>query len=564
MNPSLNILPGTKSPAAALRSVAACLVAAAALFSCQKNQAADTVVTAPVGPQGPSANSTKAVWVDTVFRDPSSKEATLSAADLSKGGPSTPLAMTYAQANLPVALFSGGTKDNGSGKIVAPMPFLGFVVEAKTVVSVRHIKSVNGQNVDSAVVVPIPCPDSFIAAQKLQNGDSAYCLPLINIVIPSFLVPTDSSGAYVHEFIVSAKNPDKGASVLSSKVATTIIIPNSTLSVKPSADLAALSLSDRLTIATNDLVGSPRRDFKAFEIDGSIAPGVNTAWVLTFSNLQMTITEELFFEQPVVPGANPAKPSVSRGGGFYKRSSSINSINNFRLKVLDGYSDANNFNVASSSGAIVEIPITDGTSPLRIFLIPDFGSETATMSMSDYVKPFGPTFCPSEQAAFKPEEWRKSRSTPGYVACEATKRTRIVDSKDALAKGLTSPLETFFGSFSYLPRMGASTLGGTNGILSLRISLSGTLQAAVRNPFNQSTTTVVGTLPLAYSYQFPTVLTEISNLLSSGKSSPGLDTIQSAMARKGIFELPRKPGGAAGVTLPAFPFLGITSDSIFY
>src|SRR5690606_38966706 len=111
------------------------------------------------------------------------------------------------------------------------------------------------------------------------------------------------------------------------------------------------------------------------------------------------------------------------------------------------------------------------------------------------------------------EEWRQSRLNVYYVACEANIRTRVLDLADALSKGVTNPLETFFGAFSYMPRIGQRILGGTNGILSLRVSLSGIIKVSVRNPHDLLTVTEIGEIPLSYTYLFPTVLEEMDNLI---------------------------------------------------
>ncbi|MCX6129803.1 MAG: hypothetical protein NTX25_12185, partial [Proteobacteria bacterium] len=483
--------------------------------SCQKSKEKDTQVSGGEPTDGVSSAITMSSWHSSNFFDPLAKKATLTQAVLKNGGPAEPILLTHTQANLPVALFQGATKEV-SNEAISPVPFLAFKVEDKSRITIRHIKGVNGQNISSQILTPIACPSEFIKhadlsipsdagtgagggeAEGVTTVMTSYCIPLINAVVPGILLPTDNSGSYIHEFIISIKNGNKSASVLSTKIATRIIIPDSVLSIKASDDLAKLSLSDRLTLATNDLVGSPRRDFKAFEIRGSVAPGVQTAWVLKFSNVKMTIEEEVFFEQPVVIGSNPAIPEVSRGGSFYKRKSVVDSLDHLRLQLLNGASSDDVFPIASGSSSTIEMKIKDGNAPLQIFIMPDFGSPNATKSMNEYVKPFAPTFCPKEQSAFKPEEWRQSRLNPYFVACEAITRSRIVDLSDAVSRGATNPLETFYGAFSYMPRMGQRSLGGTNGVLSLRISISGTLNVAVRNPHDLTTTSSIGTMPLSY------------------------------------------------------------------
>jgi len=176
------------------------------------------------------------------------------------------------------------------------------------------------------------------------------------------------------------------------------------------------------------------------------------------------------------------------------------------------------------------------------------------------VKPFTPTFCPKEQGGFKAEEWRQSLEKDYYFACDAKTRTRIVDLNDAISKKVTIPIETFFGSFSYMPRIGTRILGGTNGVLSFRASLSGNMTVAVRNPHDTSTVTEIGSIPLSYTFMLPTVIAEMDELIKSGNGTPSLDTIYTAMMRKGIRALPKRDGGKK----PAFPFMGYDKEEIIY
>ena len=524
----------------------------------QKAPEADKTVIG-TGTPGPNETVTAGAWLDTSFVDPVGAVSVLASKDLAVGGPRDSLSMTYSRANSPIALFRASAR--GDDGTLNDVPYLSWTTEDRAAVTIRHIKSVNGQNILSQLVLPQECPELMAKVKAPGEGKKLYCLPLINQVVPNFLVSSDNSGAYVHEFVIGLKHPNKSAGVLSAKIAFRIVIPGSVLAVSTSDDMKGLTLAERVTMATNDLIGSPRRDFKAFEVKGAVAPGVQTSWVLTLSNVKMTIEEEVFFEQPVIPGEKPAKPLVSRGAAFYKRKSSVNSWDHFRVRIGSPDGSQSYFNVASGNRAsVIEIPIDDGTKPLRVFLSPDFASETAVKSMYEYVRPFSPTFCPKEQASFKPEEWRQSRLSPSYVACEAAIRKRIVDAADAARKGVTSPMETYFGSFAYLPRLAGSVLGGTNGVLSLRVSLSGKLVAAVRNPHNPATTTTVGEIDLASTYQFPTALYEMDKLIKTGLGTPGLDTILTAMQRKGVLELPRRSLG----TKPAFPFQSEDRDDVLY
>ncbi len=525
----------------------------------QKKKEEDTVVTAPKSDVTTEEDITPASWLSTKYKDPFEKTIELNATAIAEGGPSEPLSMTYVQANAPVALFlAGGSGDDG---LTAPVPFLAFTGDHLAKVTVRHIKSLNGQNVSSQLVVPIECPEAYSVANAQPENMTLMCVPLINAVVPGFLLPTDNSGSYVHEFSISIKNGNRAPSVLQTKIASKVIIPGQNIEIVTSNELKALSLAERLTMATNDLVGSPRRDFRAFTANGSVAPGVQTEWVLTFTDIAMTINQDVFFELPVTPGSNPAKPVVARGSSFMKRSVSINSLDHFRIRIENGNGEKEFYAISATTGlTTVSFPIKDGSAPLRVHFVPDFGSDFATRSFSEYVKPFAPTFCPKELLAFKPEEWRQARSNTGYVACDGTSRTRIVDLADSIKRGISTPVETFFGSFSYLPRMGGTILGGTNGVLTTRLNLSGKMKVSVRNPQDPSTLTDVGEASLDYTFQMPTAATELDKTIKSGKGTPGMDTIYAAILRKGMAEPARRDNG----TKPGFPFQGHDDDNVMH
>ena len=546
-----------------------CFALASLWWNCQQAKKSDTQVGGPTTTGVDTLPMTGANWLDTQFLDATGAAVTLKGGDLLNGGPSLPINMTYAQANQPLSLFNGQTGSSitpqGSQGVTSPVPYFAFTVESKSSLTVRYVKSITSagvtQNIASELVVPVTCPDSVVKAVNVASGLDLYCLPLINQVIKGFLVPTDNAGAYQHTLTLTAKEDGKAAVALTTRLSTNLVIPQATLTIAASTDLQALPLSQRLTMASNDLVGSPRSDFKAFELKSSVAPGVNTSWLLTFTGLKMQMAEEVFFEQPVVLTSNPATPQVSRGGTFYKRTATIDSLSNFRLRIEDGYSAAHVYSITATNGnAAIEIPIADGTNPLHIYLEPDFGNPGATQSFSDYVKPFGPTFCPKVLAGFNAQEWVSSLATVGFEECDAQTRTTVLNKADAKKQGIVSPIETFFGSFSYMPRIGTSTLGGTNGVLTLTVSMTGSLTAAVRNPSDPTASTQIGTLDLGYAYQFPTAIAEMSALVNGGKGTPGMDLIVTGLQRKGVQDLPRKNGGKS----PAFPFMGLNLDNIFY
>jgi hypothetical protein len=518
---------------------------------------------------GPSENqavdivTSQARWTDVSFRDSSNQTVLIDSETLDKGGPQLPVNLTFSQANSVLGIFRSLPNLSDDAVNLSTLPYLAFFSEEGANVSIRHIKSRDGRNVSSQVVVPIECPDYFSESppENVFEIPRLHCIPLINATVPGFLVPTDSGRAYIHKFQVSVKFQNSNTATLSTEIATKIVIPNTPLSIRVSSELRAISLRERLLIHTKDLRGAPRSDFKTFEIRGDIAPGVETSWILSFRDAKMVIEEEVFFEQPVVPGSDPSNPSVSRGAQFYKRRVAIDSENHFKMLVINAYDEKETYGIAKASGeSIIEMPIKSGTDPLWIYLSPDFGSEAALKTMSEYLRPFGPSFCPREQATFKPEEWRQSSGRDGFVACDAFLRTKIIDRNDATAKGAGSTMETFFGSFSYLPRLSSKILGGTSGVLSYRLSVSGSLEVGVRNPREAGAVTAVASFPLEYTYLLPTALNEIDDLIKAGTATPGLDTLLSSMLRKGLRELPRQNEGQT----PAFPFMGQLQDDIMY
>jgi hypothetical protein len=347
----------------------------------------------------------------------------------------------------------------------------------------------------SIAVIPRECPAAIQGPGERQSGDdqkttiplTSLCIPLINQMVPEYLKPTDALGVYAHTFVVSIKKPgSETAKTLTTRLSINVLIPDSRLSIAASEELKALRIKDRLLMTSSDLSGAPRRDLPAAVITSELAPGVATKWILRFTDLKMRLEEEVFFELPVAPGTTRLRPNVSRGQSFLKRTTSIDSFKNFRLRLADQYNPSQIIDILPSGVTTGEVAITDANGPLRLIVMPDFKSDQATMSMAQYVKPYYPVFCKDQAQIFKPEEWRQAAMTiPGYVACEARTRTKIASTADAVARGITSPVETFFGSFSYKSMLGQS-LGGMSGVLSLRLTISGAMTASVSDPSPQT------------------------------------------------------------------------------
>lgn len=533
-------------------------------LSCESSKKDDIKVDTP-NDTNYTGKTTYVSWESSKYVDPKGALLEISKAGLATGVLPGSLGMTYFQANMPISLYYAGLKEN-SGSYYAPMPHLIILVEEKTTLSIRHIKSVNGQNVSSSILVGQGCPAEITASLPVETeGEeklrlTPVCIPLINAVVNQFLVPSDTAGAYLHEIYVSAKADGKDAGTLASKISVNIIIPTSPVTVKPAIDLSSLKISERLLMATNDLKGSPRRDFRAFEITSDIAPGVATSWVLTFTNPVFAVEEDIFFENPINASDNPSKATISRGYSFFKRTTRIDSVDHLRINLINAEKPDELQALASGRTSVIELPISEPTAPLRIFISPDFGSPRVVRSMTDYVKPFAPTFCPEEILAFKPEEWRQARLNESYTACEARVRKRLSSLADALREGVTSPIETFFGAFSYMPRLNSRGPGGTHGVLAMRVSFTATLKVDVRNPHNTATVANIATVPISFNFQLPSVLSDMDDVIKSGKAPPGLDTILTSMLRKGVLDFPIIKDGRPMV----FPFMGLTRTDVMY
>lgn len=516
----------------------------------------------PVGPysgQSPEPAQSEAEWNLATFEDATKSLIQLTPEQMLVGGPQDSLNMTFAQANSPIATFNSRQDVESSENEPSVIPYISFFHEKGAAVTLRHIKSIGGQIVSSQVVVATSCPQHLESAEPEGSyvEVQASCLPLINAVVRDFLVSSDSGKSFVHSFQVNIKNLNETTRVLETQLTTSISIPESDASTEVSAQLRSLMLRDRMLVHTNDLRSSPRRDFPLFELKGELPPGVETAWVLDFSEAKLVIEEQIFFEQPVLAGPEPSNPTVARGAQFFRRSVSINSDEHFRMRLIDGYDADNQFDINLKDGAgRLEVPITRGDDPLWFIFSADFASEKATKTMGEYVRPLGPVFCQRQLARYKPEQWRQLSERPGYVACEALSRQEVLSQDDATAKELSSPIETFFGSFNYMPRLSASILGGMNGVFSYRVSLQGLVTISVVDPDDPTNLVVVSKADLTNSFKLPSVIEEFDLLVLHGGASPGLDGLRSALVRKGFSDLPEP--------LSMFPFLGLQSKELIY
>lgn len=519
-------------------------------------------------------------WLDSRFIDAGRKAITIKADQLKTGAPSGTIVSTYAVARLPIGFFASGIRPI-DGADYAPMPYLSFRADRDSQVSVRYVKSVGSVNMQSLSVVPRECPASLagpserkLAPVQATPDPSApapaagpetviptvsLCIPLINQIVPDYLKPTDALGAYVHTFLVSIKKPgaETGYSMVV-KLSINILIPDSKISIDASPELAALKMRDRLLIFSNDLAGSPRRDFPAAIISSELPPGVDTKWILKLTDFKMSIEEDVFFEMPIVKGKGRLKPNISRGQSFIRRSVSVDSIKNFRLRLQDSYDPSKFFEVRPNGTTLVEVPIIDPNAPLRLFVLPDFKSDDATMSMTSYLKPYYPVFCNLQAAIFKPEEWRQANlKIGGFVACEALTKSKIASSADQAARNIIRPVETFFGSFSY-KAMNGRALGGLSGILSARVLISGLMEAKVVNPLDLTQSIAVGSTKFAFSYTLPSALMDMKDIVSGVNAPPGLDVILDAIPAKGTIDPPNVNGRAP------FPFIGEWSDNVVF
>jgi hypothetical protein len=542
------------------RRLATTLLLAWVTASCENTPTEDTTFT-PLPPGDTVLPVSAADWGGSFFQDSEQTPTEITGDDLAEGGPQEPLNMTFAQANSPVALFKSRRTPGSTAPEDSLVPYLAFVHEQGAVVTIRHIKSFDGENVSSQLVIPIPCPDHLKGADpdiKLETRQRS-CLPLINAIIPDFLVASDSGRAFLHTFQVNVKHRDESTRTLETTVATRITVPESEISIGSSEDLRGLTLANRLLIHTNDLRSAARRDFKLLELRGELPPGIETSWILEFTNTKLTLEEEIFFEQPVerVPGESTIV--VARGAQFFKRRVAVDTDRHFRLRIVDGWAEESSVEVPLVGGqGEATLPIAAGENPLWMYIVPDFASENAIKSMGEYIRPMGPRFCPQEAARFKPEEWRRNAEAEGFVACDALIRDRVLNAADGIAKGVADPIETFFGSFNYLPRLSSRVLGGMMGVLSYRVSMSGTLRVYVRDLADTTKKIHVGDANLGFSYRLPSLLDEMNQLVLDGSATPGLDSLRSALLRKGA--------GTIDISddLPPFPFMGTQAEDVLF
>ncbi|RYZ88097.1 MAG: hypothetical protein EOP06_11550 [Proteobacteria bacterium] len=120
--------------------------------------------------------------------------------------------------------------------------------------------------------------------------------------------------------------------------------------------------------------------------------------------------------------------------------------------------------------------------------------------------------------------------------------------------GVATPVETYYGSFNYMPRLNGTKIGGTNGVYAMSIYLTGEMTVYVRSP-NDGKLVEVAKGSIASNHPFPDVRKDMQDAISKGRSAPGLDAILDALVRKGALDKIRT--APDGITeLVGFPFLG--------
>lgn len=575
------------------------LITSVHMVSCEQNNTkpADTNVVSPTSDTGNEADkNTEIAWLSSDYDSPIGVNKNISKDELQAGEVKDAIETTFIAANSPIDIYN-----NYGNEGFQKIPFLAFVVEKDSKISVRHIKYLNGEISKSGLLVTFSCPKKFadnVINNQLEkksiidvfgSSDNSYelkCIPLVNAGIPDFLSAADINGIYTHEFTISVKFGAKKSSILSTKIVPKIVIPNSSLNANVSSGLRDLRLYDRYSIVTETKKNSGtinyggRRDFIAFEINGTLAPGVKSSYVInTEDKLYSLIEEEVFYELPVVKGLTPANVSISRGQQFYKRKVSIDSLKHFGLRL---YVIKNNGSLSSainipSTGKLakpIEIPIEEPNSPLKIGIALDFGAEGKPLS--SYFFPFSATFCENNPAYFfEPSSWLSNKDIENYIECDSFTRATINPSGKVLSNILSQ--ETFFGSFSYLAQNSTNSLGGTNGIYSMRIHLTGNISIKIKNP-GSNDLTEIGKSVFTISHMLPNVMDDMEDLIKNGRAPGGLDIIESSMRRKGVYSsrLRNNKKLTKGCTLPdsgdckiefesdIFPFQGQKSINIFY
>ncbi len=531
------------------------------VWSCDQKKKETSVGPTTIGGEDIEGKS-RFEWLNSSFDNIKTVNTsiTITKDQLLTGTVPTVIPVSYSLAEQPLSVFQVG-KNDGSSVI----PFLAFATQSGAKITAKFSKTVNNVASTPAIFTPSSCPSSFSNVPENYKPEETeakttnivnlerFCIPLIDSVLTTYLNGSDGSITNSIDFNIIVKEAKRDSVTINVKVNLELTIPASNVSITINENVKKLSLKDRLLIATNDLKGLPRRDFKVFDIKTEQGSGDTTAWVLTFKNVKMMIKQEIFFENMVLPYKKENGVQIVRGYEFYKRNVEIDSVNHFRIRVLNNYKENAYYTISSVGNSVLSIPIEDGQAPLFISLIPDFANETSTKQMASYLKPLAPEYCPLEFNNFQPEEWRQSTLRNGYVACEANTQTKIVDEIDAQNKGINYPIETFFGSFNYLSFQNGKYDGGSDGIFSQRLVITGTLVVAVRSRQDVTKTITVATKDLSFSYMMPTAIDEMNQLVINGNSPDGLENIMTSILKKGFLTLPNN-----------FPLMGQDSSKIIY
>jgi hypothetical protein len=512
------------------------IAASMALFSCTKKSSDSPQPTPPPNENFAPEEYVQVRWGNSFFYDAVGKEIIVESSKLdSKSiGFAVPLSVDTVAHQSPVFLARQES-----------IPFLVFVKESGASIAVRNTKKVGGVVVKSQTINPSPCPDNFtlskppVFSREVPSFDT-MCIPFISSVIPEILNVSDAGRNVSHEFSIIASSSTHKAATLSVVIDVTLAVPKSSMNVSVSKELSKMTLSRRFDPVFNS-AGEPRNDFPLFDLRSSKSPGVNSSWIVCIpadpkDRLQLSIESEVFYEQPVIkiPGSEDIR--VARGASFRKRAIRLDSISQLTLALRD--SSGNMYKAPETPGECVTIPITDGSRPFEYSIIANFQQlKQAGRPLSDFIQPLSPSYCRDQEATFQYHLWRKNSEGAEFIACDAVGRNTYSLFKDKGPK-VTSPTESFFGSFNYLARSFGSTLGGTEGVFSVKYSISGKLRLAVKDPIDgiRELELTNGFAPLSLSYSPPSVISEFDSMIQSGKAPSGLQLIRDALVIQGFTE----------------------------
>lgn len=513
----------------ALMVLLVCLPAA-----CQQKSTPDSPITPPEETKVDQSTVTQMEWTDALFYKEDGSPIPLAKDKLDGSKVSQNLSLSLDIANTPLSLFQGKS---------TPVSFIGLAIDAAAVLQARYIKRIGGLVQSNQVVTPVECPADYKPPVQLADANikeiRVLCIPLINAILTNFVQINDSGRVVTHELSLSAQSSGKKATSRALTFDSSLFIPSSSLKASSSAKLADADLAGRLSPLINDK-GEAESAWPLFTLTSDKAPGVASSWVFCASSLAeekptLTFEEEIFYEQPVVPGSTASKIRIARGSAFRKRTVRLDSNEHFRLRLQ--MPSGQQFRMPESPSECVTVPIEDGSLPLTVHVVANLQQlRQPSRSLMSLVRPITPYNCPDLESVFNYPSFRVQKATkPEFVACDAIGRNSYETFANRGPK-VTAPIESFFGWLNYLGRGTNNALGNTEGIFSFKVVLSGKIAVKVKDPVDgvRESSFSKGFESIASSHSLPTAIDEMDRLLASGKAPSGLALIRTALINQGF------------------------------